>query len=80
MNITIENLRNVFTGATKFYVQNPTNKEDRFEISNLLFGARSFTCLELSFRDVSATGKDEITINFLDMPIEVYNAWKRLNQ
>lgn len=75
--VSIGDLRMLFTGNTKFYLQNGDNK---FEINNKLFGTRSFTSIQVSSRDLSAAGKDEVVIEMLDMPNAVYNAWKVENQ
>ena len=75
--ISIGDLRMLFTKDTKFYLQ---NGDDKFEISNKLFGTKAFNSIQISFRDISATGKDEIVIEIIDMPRAVYKAWKMENQ
>lgn len=52
--VSMGELRMLFTGNTKFYLQ---NGDDKFEISNKLFGTKAFSSIQVSFRDVSAAGK-----------------------
>ncbi len=75
--VSIGDLRMLFTGNTKFYLKDGDNS---FEISNKLFGTRAFTSIQVSFRDVSAAGKDKVEIEMIDMPSAVYNAWKMENK
>lgn len=75
--VSIGDLRMLFTGNTKFYLQ---DGDDKFEINNKLFGIRAFTSIQVSFRDISAAGKDKVVIEILDMPSVVYKAWKMENQ
>lgn len=75
--VSLGDLRMLFTGNTTFYLQ---NGDDKFEISNKLFGTKAFTSIQVSFRDISAAGKDKIVIGMLDMPSVVYKAWKMENQ
>ena len=75
--VSIGDLRMLFTGDTKFYLQ---NGDDKFEISNKLFGTKAFNSIQISFRDISAIGKDKIVIEIIDMPSVVYKAWKMENQ
>ena len=75
--VSIGDLRMLFTGDTKFYLQ---NGDDKFEIGNKLFGTKAFNSIQISFRDISVTGKDEIVIEMIDMPSVVYKAWKMENQ
>lgn len=75
--VSIGDLRMLFMGNTKFYLQ---NSDDKFEINNKLFGTKAFTSIQVSFGDVSAAGKDKVVIEMLDMPSVVYKAWEMENQ
>lgn len=76
----IIDLRELFEINTKFYLQNPDDNTDDFEIKNILFGTRAFANMELVISSIKAIAKNKIIISIFDMPTEVYQAWKKYNE
>lgn len=73
-------LKDIFGRGTKFYLETWNHNEFkmcRFEINDLLFGTVSFANIGLSFQNLRAIGADKIAIDLHDIPIEVYEAWKK---
>lgn len=76
----IIDLKGLFEINTKFYLQNPDDNTDDFEIKNILFGTRAFADMELVITSIKAIAKNKIIISIFDMPTEVYQAWKKYNE
>lgn len=76
----IIDLRELFEINTKFYLQNPDDNTDDFEIKNILFGTQAFADMELVITSIKAIAKNKIIISIFDMPTEVYQAWKKYNE
>lgn len=76
----IIDLKELFEINTKFYLQNPDDNTDDFEIKNILFGTRAFANMELVISSIKAIAKNKIIISIFDMPTEVYQAWKKYNE
>lgn len=82
MNITLDNLRDMFCKATKIILVNDAFDKDgnyigteRIEINNLLWGTPTFSGIPVELYRVQAIGKNvvEVTTN---MPNRVFAAWK----
>lgn len=76
----IIDLKGLFEINTKFYLQNPNDNTDNFEIKNILFGTRAFADIGLVITSIRAIAKNKIVIRIFDMPTEVYQAWKKCNE
>ena len=82
MNITLNDLRDMFCKATKIVLVNDIIDKDgnyigteRIEINNLLWGTPTFSGIPVELYRVQAMGKNvvEVTTN---MPNRVFAAWK----
>lgn len=76
----IIDLKELFEINTKFYLQNPNDDTDNFEIQNILFGTRAFADMGLVITSIKAIAKNKIVISIFDMPTEIYQAWKKYNE
>ena len=83
MNITLNDLRDMFCKATKIVLVNDVFDKDenyigteRIEINNLLWGTPTFSGIPVELYRVQAIGKNvvEVTTN---MPNRVFAAWFR---
>ena len=82
MNITLENLRNMFCKATKIVLVNDIIDKDgnyigteRIEINNLLWGTPTFSGIPVEFYRVQAMEKNVVEVT-THMPNAVFAAWK----
>ena len=82
MNITLNDLRDMFCKATKIVLVNDSIDKDgnyiateRIEINNALWDTPTFSEIPVELYRVQAIGKNvvEVTTN---MPIRVFAAWK----
>lgn len=82
MNITLDNLKDMFCKATKIILVNDIIGKDgnyvgteKIEINNLLWGTPTFSGIPVELYRVQAMGKNvvEVTTN---MPNAVFAAWK----
>lgn len=86
MNITLENLRDMFCKATKIVLVNDIIDKDgnyigteRIEINNLLWGTPTFGEIPIEIHNVQAMGKNEIEVT-THMPNAVFAAWKKYSE
>lgn len=73
----ISELREIFDRNTRFYLE---KFDSRFEINNLLFGTQVFINIDLTYKNLKAIGENKIAIELHDMPIEVFEAWKKYSE
>lgn len=86
MNITLDDLRNMFCKATRIVLANDIMDKDgnyidtkRIEINNLLWGTPTFSGIPIELYHVQAIGKNvvEVTTN---MPNAVFAAWEKYSE
>lgn len=82
MNITLNDLRDMFCKATKIILVNDIMDKDgnyigaeRIEINNLLWGTPTFAGIPVELYRVQAIGKNVVEVT-TSMPNAVFAAWK----
>jgi len=74
--MTLNDLRNTFSGETRFFLQSSYTEEE-FEINNLLWGTPGFA--DMTFSKAKAASKNIVVIR-IGLPYRIFEAYKEYSK